>query len=35
VKKKVEGTYGFTQNLEMRTTKSLPREQRSIADYLR
>ena len=35
VKRKVEGTYGFTQNLEMRTTKPLPREQRSMADYLR
>lgn len=35
VKKKVEGTYGFTQNLEMRVTKPLPREQRSMAEYLR
>jgi len=35
VKKKVEGTYGFTQNLEMRMTRPLPKEQRTMADYLR
>ena len=35
VKKKVEGTYGFTQNLEVRVSKRLPKEQKSIAEYLR
>ncbi len=35
VKKQVERTYGFTQNLEVRAAKHLPKEQRSIADYLR
>jgi len=35
VKKKVEGTYGFTQNLELRVTKPLPKKQRSLAEYLR
>ena len=35
VKKKVERTYGFTQNMEMRLTKSLPKEQRTMAEYMR
>ena len=35
MKKKVEGTYGFTQNLEMRMTRPLPKEQRTMSDYLR
>lgn len=35
VNRMVEKTYGFTQNLEIRTTKPLSKEQRSIADYLR
>jgi len=35
VKRMVEGTYGFTKNLKIRRTKPLPREQRSMADYLR
>lgn len=35
VKRMVEKTYGFTQNLEMRVTKPLPREQRTMAEYIR
>jgi ERCC4-related helicase len=35
VKRMVEKTYGFTQKIEMRTTKQLPKEQKTIADYLR
>jgi len=34
-KRKVERTYGFTQNLEVRVSKRLPKEQKSIAEYLR
>ena len=35
VKRLVEKTYGFTQNLEMRRTKPLPRDQTTMAEYMR
>jgi ERCC4-related helicase len=35
VKRIVEKTYGFTQDLEIRRTKSLSREQKTITDFIR
>ena len=35
VRKKVERTYSFTQNLEMRMTKPIHKEQKTMAEYLR
>ncbi len=35
VKRTVEETYGFTQDLETRRTKPLPREQKTMVDFTR
>lgn len=34
VKEKVENTYGFTQKLKSRVSRTLPRDQRTIAEYM-